>query len=119
MAEAMRWMPVKPSLQVLRRLLMALLTTLVVLQTMAVMHRVVHVQSNPSQPDLLAAIWCDDQNPGLCQLIDHACADVLATSTMATVAMPAFKTWSAFSLHERFALFERFYAARGPPAVLL
>jgi hypothetical protein len=33
--------------------------------------------------------------------------------------LPALHIWYALSLHERFALFERFYAARGPPAALL
>ncbi len=126
MADALRWMPLALSLRSLRQMMLALLTTLVLLQTIGMVHRVVHPNPNlvtPAQAveqkvDVLAAIWCDHQNPGLCQLIDHASADVLVTSTMASVALPALHIWYALSLHERFALFERFYAARGPPAVL-
>jgi hypothetical protein len=37
---------------------------------------------------------------------------------LVTPVMPA-PSWLALTLQERFALFERFYAARGPPVVLL
>jgi hypothetical protein len=54
-----------------------------------------------------------------CQLFDQNCPDVLHTPALVLMPVLPAHSWQAATLHERFALFERFYAARGPPAVLL
>jgi hypothetical protein len=54
-----------------------------------------------------------------CQLFDQSCPDALNTPVFVLMSVMPALSWLAATLHERFALFERFYAARGPPAVLL
>ena len=117
----------------LQRMVLALLTALVLVQTLGVLHRVVHAHSTHGVTvadgatdvpathgpmDHLQRLWGDHSNAVDCQLFDQNCPDALHTP--AWVLMPAMPAlgWLAAALHERFALFERFYAARGPPAVL-
>ena len=117
----------------LQRMVLVLLTALVLVQTVGVLHRVAHahgthmavaVEGAPTEAtdqDLLAGLqrlWGDHSHAVDCQLFDQSCPDALQTPVLLVMPlMPAF-SWLAATLHERFALFERFYAARGPPAVL-
>lgn len=118
----------------LHRVVLVLLTALVLVQTVGVLHRVVHAHGAHSalaaEPatvvssgqDLMAGLqrlWGDHSHAVDCQLFDQNCPDALHTPAL--VFMPVLPThsWLAATLRERFALFERFYATRGPPAVLL
>lgn len=119
------------ALRGLRRGLMLLLTALVWVQTVGVLHRVAHAQQSAGvlshaapavvKDDVsqLAAIWGDHSNSAECQLFDQSCPDLLHAPVWALSAVSAVPAWVAAELRERFALFERFYAARGPPADLL
>ena len=125
MVDAQRAMPV--ALHGLRRVLLALLMALMCVQTVGVLHRVAHAQqsagisahANTDTSDVLAVIWGDHSNSAECQLFDQACPDLLPACvwTLPTALLAA--TWVTAVLQERFALFERFYAARGPPVVLI
>jgi hypothetical protein len=115
----------------LRRALILLLTALVLVQTVGVLHRVVHAQQSAGvfshaasavateEASFLVLIWGDHSSSAECQLFDQACPDLLHLPVWALLVLAAVPTWVAATLSERFALFERFYAARGPPAVLL
>lgn len=119
-----------------RHMLLALLTALVLVQTLGVMHRVVHahnahpVEVSFSDADTAAIsnlgmvtsfqrLWGGHSNAVDCQLFDQSCSDALHTPVLLVMTIMPAISWLATTLHERFALFERFYAARGPPAVLL
>jgi hypothetical protein len=52
-------------------------------------------------------------------LFDQTCPDLLQAPVWALPAVSVMPIGMAALLLERFALFERFYAARGPPASLL
>ena len=131
MTDALRNLPMALSLRSLQRLLSVLLTALILVQTVGVMHRVAHAQQSAGafshaapavltdDASLLAAIWGDHSNSAECQLFDQSCPDLLNVPVWALPAVSAVPTWGAAFLTERFALFERFYAARGPPAALL
>lgn len=131
MADALRWMPLALSLRNLQRVLSVLLTTLIMVQTVGVLHRVSHAQQNEGlfshtapavekdDVSLLAAIWGDHSNSAECQLFDQTCPDLLQAPVWALLVVSVMPIWMAALLLERFALFERFYAARGPPASLL
>lgn len=122
------------SLRRLQRTALVLLTALVLVQTLGVLHRVAHahgthsaVTAEPatsiaSSQDLMAGLqrlWGDHSHAVDCQLFDQNCPDALHTPAWVLMpVMPAY-SWLTATLRERFALFERFYAARGPPAVLL
>jgi hypothetical protein len=117
----------------LHRLVLVLLTALVLVQTLGVLHRIAHAHSphgvtvaedqkilpaTHGPMDHLQRLWGDHSNAVDCQLFDQNCPDALHPPAWVSMpAMPAL-SWLAATLHERFALFERFYAARGPPAVL-
>ena len=115
----------------LRRALILLLTALVLVQTLGLLHRVVHAQQSAGvfshaasavateDASFLVVIWGDHSSSAECQLFDQACPDLLHFPVWALLVLAAEPTWVAATLSERFALFERFYAARGPPAVLL
>ena len=115
----------------LRRALILLLTALVLVQTVGVLHRVVHAQQSAGvfshaasavateEASFLVLISGDHRNSAECQLFDQACPDLLHLPVWALLVLAAVPTWGAAVFSERFALFERFYAARGPPAVLL
>jgi len=131
MTDASRFVPLALSLRSLQRLLSVLLTALILVQTVGVLHRVAHAQQNaagwthvmPAEAkadvSLFAAIWGEHSNSAECQLFDQACPDLLDTPVWALPVVTALPVWEAAELRERFALFERFYAARGPPATLL
>ena len=137
MADALRWTPIALSLRTLRRALLVLLTTLVLVQTVGVLHRVAHatgsahslpsmtvdaasheVASTAGKTNVLTRLWGEHSSLVDCQLFDQACPDVLHHVVLDAVITAAPQVWRLVSLQERFALFERFYAARGPPALL-
>ena len=131
MTDVQRFLPMTLSLRSLKRVLLVLLAALIMLQTVGVLHRVAHAQQSAGglshaapvvvkdEVGLLAAIWGDHSNSAECQLFDQACPDLLHVPVWVLTVMSALPTWEAAALRERFALFERFYAARGPPAALL
>ena len=118
----------------LQCVVLVLLTALVFVQTIGVMHRVAHAHGThsvmavegataaSSGQDLMAGmqrLWGDHSHAVDCQLFDQNCPDALHTPVWVFVPEQYAHSWQAATLRERFALFERFYAARGPPAVLL
>ena len=122
------------SLRRWQRMVLVLLTALVWVQTLGVMHRVAHAHGSHSalatehatsvatSQDLMAGLqrlWGDHSHAVDCQLFDQSCPDALHSSVLVLMPVMPAHSWLAATLHERFALFERFYAARGPPAVLL
>jgi hypothetical protein len=131
MANALRRWPMTLSLRHLQRMLSVLLTALIMVQTVGVLHRVAHAQKSEGayshaasavvkdDVSLLAAIWGDHSNSAECQLFDQTCPDLLHAPVWALPAVSVMPIGMAALLLERFALFERFYAARGPPATLL
>ena len=131
MAEVQRCLPMALSLRSVRRALVLLLTALILVQTVGVLHRVVHAQPSAGvfshaatagatgDTSVLAAIWGGHSNSAECQLFDQTCPDLLHVPVWALPALAILPIWTAALLREHFALFERFYAARGPPAVLL
>lgn len=134
MPNSQRWLSLSLGWLSVRRALLLLLTALVLVQTVGVLHRVAHAHGSHSAvtvesatarssgQDLMAGLqrlWGDHSNAVDCQLFDQSCPDVLHLPVLVVMpVMPAHR-WLVATLHERFALFERFYAARGPPAVLL
>jgi hypothetical protein len=134
MPNSQRWLPLWLGWPSVRRTLLLLLTALVWVQTVGALHRVAHAHGSHSAvavefasaptsgQDLMAAlqrVWGDHSNAVDCQLFDQSCPEALHTPVYLVLPMMPAHSWLAATLHERFALFERFYAARGPPAVLL
>ena len=134
MADAWRVSMLSSSVRRLQRLALVLLTALVLVQTLGVLHRVAHAHgahSVVSVEGLTAAasgeglmaglqrLWGDHSHAVDCQLFDQNCPDVLHTPAWVLIPVLPAHSCLAATLRERFALFERFYAARGPPAVLL
>ena len=128
----------------LRRWLMWALLALVCLQTLTVVHRIVHRESaaqrvthtlqdlavaqqkptnSPSNPAEVTPffddLWGEHKSLTDCQLFDQACPDALQHALFidSYISPPAIRMGAL--LLERFALFERFYAARGPPVFAL
>ncbi len=131
---ALRWISIAFNFCTLRRAMVVLLSVLVLVQTVGVIHRVAHAHGSHSvlatEPatsvvtgqDLMAGLqrlWGDHSNAVDCQLFDQNCPDALHTPVWVFVPEQHAHSWLAATLRERFALFERFYSARGPPAVLL
>lgn len=131
MTDALRFLPMSLSLRGVQRAMLGLLMALIMVQTVGILHRVAHAQQSAAvfshvapavvKDDVsqLAAIWGDHSNSAECQLFDQTCPDLLHAPVWALSVVSAVPTWVAAALRERFALFERFYAARGPPAALL
>lgn len=131
MAEGLRWLPVSGCVRTLRRGLLVLMTALVLMQTVGVLHRVAHAHNPQSMSvgenfapphsilNTFQALWGEHSSTVDCQLFDQSCPDALnATAELPMpVLNPPCATAAAFL--ERFALFERFYAARGPPLTLI
>jgi len=132
MADAVRWLSVTLRLRILQRLVLVLLATLVLTQTLGVLHRVAHAHSKhavvTTQVDFMAEtvpgelssgffkrLWGEHSSLAECQLFDQACPDLVHVVSLAMVVLPVTPVWTLAVLQERFALFERFYAARGPP----
>ena len=128
----------------LRQWMMWALLALVCLQTLTVVHRIVHKESvadrvtqtlqdlavaqqkpthSPSSPAeetlFFADLWGEHKSLTDCQLFDQACPDALQHALYIDSYIPAPAIWLGLALLERFALFERFYAARGPPVITL
>ena len=124
----------------LRQWMMWALLALVCLQTLTVVHRIVHKESaaqrvtqtlqdiavaqqkptnSPSnqveKTPFFADLWGEHKSLTDCQLFDQACPDALQHALHIDSYMPPPAVWLGAVLLERFALFERFYAARGPP----
>lgn len=128
----------------LRQWMMLALLALVCLQTLTVVHRIVHKESvadrvtqtlqdlpvaqqkpthlpsSPAEETLFFAdLWGEHKSLTDCQLFDQACPDALQHALHIDSYIPAPAIWLGLALLERFALFERFYAARGPPVITL
>jgi len=128
----------------LRQWMMWALLALVCLQTLTVVHRIVHKESaaqrvthtlqdlavaqqkptnSPSNPAEVTPffddLWGEHKSLTDCQLFDQACPDALQHALFidSYISPPAIRMGAL--LLERFALFERFYAARGPPVFAL
>ena len=123
MTDAWRWMPVAVSLRAWRRALMLLLAALVLVQTVGVLHRVAHAQQSSGRATVAAAettgelkaLWGEHSTSAECQLFDQACPDLLHTPDVAWPTSSPLAFGVAVVFAQRFALFARFYAARGPP----
>ncbi len=110
--------------KILSSMLTLLLAVLLLAQTVGVMHRAAHfkpmegaypaVVTENSSP--LHALWGDHSNASDCRVFDQSCPDLFDVSgwQIPLFLSPAF--WIVVSRHVRFALFERFYLAHGPPA---
>jgi len=128
----------------LRRWLICVLLALVCLQTLTAVHRIVHqesvaqrvaqqqleqngvlhTQSNSFKsssevPKFFADLWGEHKSLTDCQLFDQACPDVLQHALFIDSYISPPAIWMGAVLLERFALVERFYAARGPPVFAL
>jgi hypothetical protein len=135
MADVWRGLPLVTSLRMARHALLALLTMLLLVQSLGVLHRVAHahhavsVASTQVQVSgtanthegaaLLARLWGEHSSLAECQLFDQLCPDLGLIPTLALLPLLPASGWTASVLQERFALFERFYAARGPPVALI
>ena len=103
-----------------------LLAVLLLAQTMGAMHRVAHykqtesavahVVSENSSP--INALWGDHSNPSDCRVFDQSCPDLLELSDGQISLSTSPSLWVVAGLQARFALFERFYLAHGPPAAV-
>lgn len=126
MINFMSRMPTVLRQSTLRAVLLALLTALLWVQTVGLLHRVAHAQqstmvskhltSRTSGP--LAALWGEHGNSAECQLFDQACPDLLEINVWIAIPPLVLLMLGEAVLVERFALFERLYAARGPPVTL-
>jgi hypothetical protein len=128
----------------LRRWLIYVLLALVSLQTLTAVHRIVHQESvaqGATQQHLeqngvfhtqsnslkhsseiakfFAGLWGEHKSLTDCELFDQACPDVLQHALFIDSYISPPVTWMGAVLLERFALVERFYAARGPPVFAL
>jgi len=128
----------------LRQWIIWLLFALVCLQTLTVVHRIVHkesvaqrvtqtpldqtvvhlkptssLNSTSDASKFFADLWGEHKSLTDCQLFDHACPDALQHALHIDSYIPAPALWLGLALLERFALFERFYSARGPPVITL
>lgn len=128
MTDVLRWMPVRLCMATLRRRLLVLLTVLLLAQTLGVLHRVAHARGDAlhsattsasvsDKANALTSLWGEHSSLADCRLFDQACSDVLHLSLFSAVVVNAPHVWQVASCPERFSLFERFYAARGPPAL--
>ena len=128
----------------LRQWIMWLLLALVCLQTLTAVHRIVHQESvaqrvtqtlldqtvvyqkptssltsTSDASKFFADLWGEHKSLTDCQLFDQACPDALQHALHIDSFIPPPAIWSGLALLERFALFERFYSARGPPVITL
>ena len=123
MTDALRWMPVALSLHRLRRMVLALLAALVLLQTLGVMHRVVHAPQSRGAPvhlaadtsDVWAAIWGEHSSSADCQLFDQSCPDIGHLPVVPWQLAPVIAVEVSDALYQRLTQRAHFYATRGPP----
>lgn len=105
---------------------MLLMVALWLAQTLGVMHRVAHAthfQDHVSYADVVAphavnSLWGDHSNASDCRVFDQNSPDLLGCSQLTLTFPFAVPTWVAIDLPVRMVLFERFYAAQGPPVAL-
>ena len=108
----------------MRQVLLWLLTAMVLAQTVGLLHRVVHAKrdgevvasaSLHATASSFSALWGEHSNASDCQQFDQSCPDLLFHTAWSLPVQTLPALWLLALLRERFALFERFYAARGPP----
>lgn len=99
-----------------------LLTAIVLVQTVGVLHRVAHSHTSNASVSVsettvadLTRLWGEHGSLAECQIFDQVASDFLQASNLETVALLLFFAWIKTASPERYSLFERFYAARGPP----
>ena len=99
-----------------------LLTAIVLIQTVGVLHRVAHAHSSNGSVSInetamadFTRLWGEHSSLAECQLFDQAVSDFLQTANFLPVSLILTFVWIKAQSQERFSLFERFYAARGPP----
>jgi hypothetical protein len=99
-------------------------------QTLGQLHRVVHAkQAAPAAAVSVVAeaatgvdsvwqgLWGEHASLADCQLFDQACPDALQQAVWAMPVLPVPVVGFTALLYARFALFERFFAARAPPVL--
>lgn len=107
-------------------ILMLLIGVVWLAQTLGAMHRVAHAkhfQGHVPQVEVVAphpvdALWGDHSNASDCRVFDQNSPDLLGCSQLALTLPFAMPAWGAMALPVRLMLFERFYAAQGPPVAL-
>jgi hypothetical protein len=137
MSDALRWMPVTVCARTLRRVVLLWLTVLVLVQTVGVLHRIAHpigkahamlavssvdaltthdVAPSSETAHAWSRLWGDHSSLADCQLFDQACPDGLHHTLFNALTLTVAHLWQVATAQAYFSLFERFYAARGPPA---
>lgn len=99
-------------------------------QTLGQLHRVVHApQTVHAASDLLPleaatgdgsmwqGLWGEHANLADCQLFDQTCPDALQHAVWAMPVLHGVMDGVKALFYSRFALFERFFAARAPPVL--
>ena len=133
MTDIWRWMPVAVSQRAWRCAVALLLTALVLVQTVGVVHRVVHAQHthaalmSPKAGDTasttdvspFARLWGEHSSWAQCQLLDQAAPDLLHSVSAATLGFSLLPMNAAEVVQEPVAQAEYFFSARGPPAPLI
>ncbi len=138
MTEALRWLPMRGCVAAMRRMIMLWLVALVLVQSVGVLHRVAHTTDHahglagvsthlglsvgkaalPSEVNpIWTRLWGEHSSLADCQLFDQACPDLLHHVQFSAVTATASHVWQFATLQAHVSLFERFYAARGPPAL--
>ena len=99
-------------------------------QTLGQLHRVVHAKQAVSAVAVSVVaeaatgvdavwqgLWGEHASLADCQLFDQACPDALQQAVWAMQVLPVPVVGFTALLYARFALFERFFAARAPPVL--
>jgi hypothetical protein len=99
-------------------------------QTLGQLHRVVHAKQAVHAVSVLVpfetatgvdsvwqGLWGEHASLADCQLFDQTCPDVLQHAVWTMPVLHGVMEGPAALLHTRFALFERFFAARAPPVL--
>lgn len=103
-----------------------LMVALLLAQTLGEMHRVAHAKqiegralpTEVTSSHNVNALWGDHANASDCRVFDQSSPDLL-TFTQLPLSLPsAVPVWIAVVLPAWLVLFERFYAAQGPPVEL-
>jgi transcription termination factor NusB len=84
-------------------------------QTVVIQKLTSTLNSTSDASKFFADLWGEHKSLTDCQLFDQACPDALQNALHIDNYITAPAIWLGLVLLERFALFERFYAARGPP----
>jgi hypothetical protein len=99
-------------------------------QTLGQLHRVVHAkqavpaasvsvvaEAATSVDSVWQGLWGEHASLADCQLFDQACPDALQHAVWVVPVLPVAVGGFTALLYARFALFERFFAARAPPVL--